>query len=308
MASSKYEKQSESYINPLRKEALADRKSLYKTEKGDINEIYDKQVFNESKAYEDQYRENAVQKAINERQVAESMANLGLTDSGLNRTQQTAVQLSYANNNAAIDRQKRSAIDSYELARTQDLSSAKRTYLADKASINQQYDQLQADYAQSLNDSALSAAAKITAQEENKKVTNIINSKNGVLNREFTGSLEKNGVSVESYTDEGIEYVKYIDRVTGYESVFRRGTNPYTNTVNENVKYGTFDNGYQPNNMGKDKPLKLADAMAFNINGQTQNVFKCDGKYYVWDGTENDYFEVKKVMVNRLEYYWEEAK
>lgn len=62
-----------------------------------------------------------VQKLINERQVAERMANLGMTDSGLNRTQQTAVQLSHSNsvNRAMVARQKQ--IDALALAINQQI-------------------------------------------------------------------------------------------------------------------------------------------------------------------------------------------
>lgn len=116
--------------------ALADNDKLYGSQADSANNTYDAQVGEANKAYEDSYRENAIQKLINERQVAESMANLGLTNSGLNRTQQTAVQLSYANNKANIDRQKQSQIDALELARTQSLDSIEQNRLASAASIN----------------------------------------------------------------------------------------------------------------------------------------------------------------------------
>lgn len=47
--------------------------------------------------YRPQYDANAVQELVNRRQVAEAMANYGLTDSGLNRSQQTAISLQRGN-------------------------------------------------------------------------------------------------------------------------------------------------------------------------------------------------------------------
>lgn len=51
--------------------------------------------------YRKQYDYNAVEELVRQRQVAETMANLGLTDSGLNRTQQTAIAVSRGNADAA---------------------------------------------------------------------------------------------------------------------------------------------------------------------------------------------------------------
>lgn len=51
--------------------------------------------------YQKLYDTNAVQELVNRRQVQETMANMGLTDSGLNRTQQTAIAIQRGNADAA---------------------------------------------------------------------------------------------------------------------------------------------------------------------------------------------------------------
>ncbi len=56
-----------------------------------VIEGYQKDIADVPKQYASGYDANAVQQRINERNVAERMANMGLTDSGLNRTQQTAL-------------------------------------------------------------------------------------------------------------------------------------------------------------------------------------------------------------------------
>lgn len=81
-------------------------------------------------AYESQYERNAVQKLVNEKQSAERNANLGLTDSGLNRTQQTAAQLSYANQKGDIDLARQSKLDELSL----ELASAVTELQNEKAS------------------------------------------------------------------------------------------------------------------------------------------------------------------------------
>lgn len=150
--------------------AKADNTSFYSTQANSTNKLYDEKVDKQSKAYEDSYRENAIQKLINERQVAENMANLGLTNSGLNRTQQTAVQLSYANNKAGIDRQKQSAISDLNLARTQALDTIEQKRLADEASIIQNYENMLNKSAQSIYEEQIKAEneeiAKIQKEQE----------------------------------------------------------------------------------------------------------------------------------------------
>ena len=78
----------------------------------DIQAAIDKTTAASTKPYEtqmeqlpDTYRKlfdaNAVQELVGRRQVQEAMANMGLTDSGLNRTQQTALSVQRGNADAA---------------------------------------------------------------------------------------------------------------------------------------------------------------------------------------------------------------
>ena len=61
--------------------------------------------------YEDVFRKNRLNQIINEEKTKERMINLGLIDSGLNRTQQTAIQLQAANADAAAVRNRQAAVD-----------------------------------------------------------------------------------------------------------------------------------------------------------------------------------------------------
>lgn len=78
--------------------------------------------------------------------------------------------------------------------------------------------------------------------------------------------------------------------------------NPYTNTVHADAKNGTFSNGYQPDNVGGSKlsnsGFKVSDVFNNSAYGSTgislsgQSIWTTNGKYYVWDGSINDYIDV----------------
>ena len=80
----------------------------------------------------------------------------------------------------------------------------------------------------------------------------------------------------------------YFTNPAGKEEAIETGVNPYTRTKNPDIKYGTFNNGYQPDNVGGKKltPSGYTDV----VNGRTQNVwFDSDGLGWTWDGTKNAY-------------------
>ena len=92
-------------------EQLKTSDSNFEAQKSQVTSTINKEIDDTKSSYDDLYQENAVQKIVNEREISENMANLGLTDSGLNRTQQTAVQLSYANNKNKLDVSRQKAVD-----------------------------------------------------------------------------------------------------------------------------------------------------------------------------------------------------
>lgn len=82
----------------------------------------------------------------------------------------------------------------------------------------------------------------------------------------------------------------------GKTQAFGSGVNPYTGTKHSDAKYGTFSNGYQPNNLGKDSNgnvIKLKNSgMSTNITGKNQTIWEANGKYWLWRGDLNKYIEV----------------
>ena len=80
-------------------------------------------------------------------------------------------------------------------------------------------------------------------------------------------------------------------RIDGKTVIVEQGVNPYTKTVNPDLKHGAWDNPpYQPNNVDGKKLSK--SGIQDYMNGVLQNVWKTpDGKLWIWDGTQNKYEE-----------------
>jgi hypothetical protein len=113
--------------------------------------------------------------------------------------------------------------------------------------------------------------------------------------RQFNKTLEAQAAAATAKeSDSGYTYAgKDDDGNTlfyrdGKQYTFGKGINPHTGTTNTDIKYGAFDNGYQPNNIGG-KKLKTTGEYDV-INGNTQKIWKTpDGTKYIWDGTKNRY-------------------
>lgn len=87
--------------------------------------------------------------------------------------------------------------------------------------------------------------------------------------------------------------------------------NPYTGTTNADTKYGVFEwkdgTGYQPDNIGGEKLSKSGKTVSemlgttgntgsTGINIDEQNVWKLKDKYYVWDGSMDQYVDITEVV------------
>lgn len=131
------------------------------TNKQTITNDYNAQISETEKDYNNLYDQNNVQRIINERRIAENMANLGLTDSGLNRTQQTAAQLSYANNQNRLSIAKQKAVDDLARVMTAKLSEIETTRAQNEQSIRSAYGQKAVDNATSIYNAEQDAAAKV---------------------------------------------------------------------------------------------------------------------------------------------------
>lgn len=271
---------------------------MYDTQRRQTQDTYDRQIKDTNNSYEDMYRENAVQRLINERKIAEDMAGLGLTDSGLNRTQQTAVQLSYANSKNKIDTNRQKAVDTLAASLADAVSRIDANKLAAAEKIRGSYESswnsaAQSTYAKELEEQTKRVEANIKAQKEQiakqQKANYIIQTNGGTLRRSFTGSLKDNNVSV--IYDKTNKTTTYIDNNSGKKTTVASSVNPYTGNDNSELieEFGAFDNGYQPRGVrGHGKLLRSVGKDV--INGNMQNIFEAaDASLWIWDGSINEY-------------------
>ena len=257
-----------------------------------------------------------MQKLINEREVAENMANLGLTDSGLNRTQQTAVQLSAANNSAKIQRQKQSYYQALERELTAKLADIETSRLSSEAQLRLNYNDKVASLAGTWRQADIDAET-----ERQKEYYKYLEKQSKAAADEFV--LQK---WYGETNDDGL--LKFIGS-DGKSKYVTPGKNPYTNSINakiasvENGKciidkkwqeanknssnamhratanYGVFSNGYQPKGvMYYDDNGKIIDAGSLTattrkdyVNGNQQTVWyaKKTNTYWIWNGDANEY-------------------
>lgn len=105
----------------------------------EITDKYSAEIENVKELYDDYIDKSYVQKLIDKKQVEETLANMGLTDSGLNRTQQTAVQLSHANRVGKYSLSKQQQIDSLAKEMQSKLTDAAINAEQEKTSINQSF-------------------------------------------------------------------------------------------------------------------------------------------------------------------------
>lgn len=283
---------------PQMKADIAASGKVYDTQRRQTQDTYDRQIKDTNNSYEDMYRENAVQRLINERKIAEDMAWLGLTDSGLNRTQQTAVQLSYANSKNKIDTTRQKAVDTLAASLADAVSRIDANKLAAAEKIRSSYESgwssaAQSTYAKELEEQTKRVEANIKAQKEQiaeqQKANYIIQTNGGTLRRSFTGSLKDNNVSV--IYDKTNKTTTYIDNNSGKKTTVASSVNPYTGNDNSELieEFGAFDNGYQPRGVrGHGKLLRSVGKDV--INGNMQNIFEAaDASLWIWDGSINEY-------------------
>lgn len=149
------------------KRDIADSNKIHQNQAENVKDKYGTQIDLSGQQYDELERANEVQKYINEREVAENNASLGLTDSGLNRTQQTAVQLSAANNAAKIARDRQNMVNSLTQEMNSLLTEIENNRIASESSIRKGYEQQAHNSAVSqYNAEQSAAAARYKAQLE----------------------------------------------------------------------------------------------------------------------------------------------
>jgi hypothetical protein len=117
--------------------------------------------------YQAIYDANAVQELVSKRQLEERMANMGLTDSGLNRTQQTAIAVQRGKSDEAARTKQQAAVDTINRSIAQYMAEAdaeKQSMSA--AALNKAYADNAADSYQAALSNAMSLYKLLVAAEK----------------------------------------------------------------------------------------------------------------------------------------------
>lgn len=255
--------------------------SAYNATKENTQNEYNKAINDTKAAYEGDYERNAVQRLINEKTVAEKNANLGLTDSGLNRTQQTAVQLSYANQKGDIDLARQSALNNLTLELTSAITKletdrnssilsinekwnnyadniAQTNYNNDRNALIDQYNSIVSEYGKiaqkeieantEIAKAQVGAATKATKAADGSTVNNdyvLRKEENGNTVQLKIATTEQNEGALKAYNSGGTaELKKYLERMP--EDVDKTGMSDYAYRYGEPwvATYDEYDIGW----------------------------------------------------------------
>lgn len=159
-----------------------------------ITDDFTTQIADAKAAYDPLFRQNEIQRAVNERFLERKAAEMGLTDSGLSRTQQTANQLSYGNQNAEYMRQKQKAVDTLKAAMDAKILEQNTALNTNIAGIKTTYaDKRTADAVSSYNKfiEESTKAAKTADDQFNDLYTRIYKEK-ADMNKDFNNMISPN--------------------------------------------------------------------------------------------------------------------
>lgn len=286
---------------------------------------------------------------------AEAMANQGLSQSGVSETAKLGGFNAYQNRLASANKVMQDAFTSYDMAindaiLNNDVTKAENalnklnqslaymeSYYSNKATITQNqfntqqdisnnyFNRYQTEYQNIQNEQAQAEAIRqfnkqleeeqrqynqqLAYQKERDKIAD------SQWQKEFDLAKKKSSVSSGSSgsSKSGDEIV-----VNNTKSETKSNVNPQTKTTHPDAKNGTFDNNYQPDNVGGNK-LSSSGYIVSDIFGPTaygesgkslakQQIWTTKGKYYVWDGSINDYIDVtnqvKKSKSKNMTMYW----
>ena len=176
-----------SKLKKYQEEDLAIQNAAIDTQKGvmaagnqeylnSFNEGVDKKAAATAAAYQEKinqapvasralYDANAIDEAIAAKKIQESMANMGLTDSGLTRSMVTANAMQKARADAGVRRQEREYVQQLESIIAQTMADAEATKMSEAARVNKE---LTDWYAGARANAAATASANATSRINNE--------------------------------------------------------------------------------------------------------------------------------------------
>lgn len=255
----------------------------YDAQKKQTEDVYNRAINQTSSDAESSYRQNEVDRIFNEKKIAEVNANLGLTNSGLNRTQQTAVQLSHSNRDYEISKARQDAIDNIALEKAGKITEIENNRQNDLYEAKESYD------------SAVSSVKNTTSSDNTTTTNNVYWHNDGE---------DENNTNKLIFSDGN-----------GNTKSIAKGINPYTGKRVYDYGYGTW-NGYQPKGVWEHGQFlfdQVDETTGPIVNGHRKRVHKtADGKQWIWDDYLNNiggYVEVEYILNNKTgKYEWMKVK
>jgi hypothetical protein len=212
------------------------------------NKIFDDQYAATEKIYEDQIKQSDasyaraydranVQRIVNERYAKEMAANMGLSKSGYNLTQQTQIMLSYGNAVLETDMQKNAAANSIR----QQLAGVKADIEAQKSqnafNIQDAYDRQAVDtYNQQVASEKAAEAARISASNNAlaKQQKALKSLKSVLVNSNYTP--KQKAMEINSYCSTyGVSASEFLSYIGMSESDYLSHIGLYSGDINSNT-------------------------------------------------------------------------
>lgn len=262
----KYKRNLAAYDEQIKKQ-FADNDTLHQGMKDSVQSTYEGSIADQNEGYEELSRANEVQKYINAREVAENNANLGLTDSGLNRTQQTAVQLSASNEEARIQRARQSAVAALTREMNAKFADIETSRLSSRSSIQQGYEKLASD--------AATSEVKAELEAENERIKAAGDSLKQYRNA--YSKLISDAADIDESAGDDIKLAKLYDFIDSYD-VDLEPENNYTNAeLRELLKLYGVDNSTWRNYFIQRTGIKTVSDTVPNVDYKTASILAPSG-------------------------------
>lgn len=216
-----------------------------------------------------------------------AMNRAGLGTQGIVGSQVNSINNNYGTNLNTILKDKATGIRDIN----NQINDTNLQYETNKANLSAQYAQMYANKQSEIQSAALQigqdAYNNYIAQQQAAAELEFQKQQQEEANRLAWAQLRSQQASSYGFSNSGSNY--------------QVNTAYYQGNINPDAQYGTFDNGYQPNNVNGQKLSKTGNTITFNtqtLSGQkqtvTQNIWKAGGKYYYWDGRYNQYIQCTK--------------
>lgn len=277
-----YVNNNQGIINSINLQKDAELKSLENSNQQTISQLNDnKETINQTAL------DNAKQANINRLLAIKdnkgAMSRAGLSSQGLVGSQVNSINNNYGSNLNTILKDKASGLRDVD----KQITNANLTYDTNKATIGAQYAKTLSEQQASINN----AATQLGLQAYN----DYISQQQAYANYEQAKAEAERNYQLQLRSLNSSSFGNYDSGKYAVNTAYYQGD------LNSDAQYGTFSNGYQPNNIGgqklKDsgKKMKITTTDRYGKTQKlTQTVWKtADGRKWYWDGRYNKYFQYK---------------